>query len=210
MPPVVSPRLARLGRIELALVVALGAANVASELLPGTKTAVVAAGVVLWIVVLAAHLRADRGALRGWGLRADTLGRAAVPALLVGVPLLAAMAGWGAAAGRFPPPRGFVLILLLYPVWGVVQQFLLEAILWSNLAARLPRGAAQPLAAALFALSHLPDWPLAALTFPFALLTIEHYRRWPNLWVLGVAQGLLGTFAYYFLLGRNPLIALLP
>ena len=57
--------------------------------------------------------------------------------------------------------------------------------------------------------SHAPDWPIMALTLPVGLLSIEHYRRWPNLWVLGTAHALLGTFAYYFLLGRDPLAPLL-
>lgn len=203
------PSAAGLARLELPLAIALGAANVVSELVPGSKTPVVALGAALWVALLAARVRVDRGVVRRWGLRADTLRAAAVPAAAVVLPLLAALAAWGWHAGRVPPPRGFLLIVAAYPLWGIVQQFLLQAVVWTHLSARWPRALAQPLAAALFALSHAPDWPVAALTLPVGLAAIEHYRRWPNLWVLGTAHALLGTFAFYFLLGRDPLAPLL-
>jgi hypothetical protein len=162
-----------------------------------------------WLTLVAAHLRADRSILRRWGLRTDNTRAACVPAALVAAPLLALLTAWGYHAGHIPPPRGFLPIVLLYPVWGIAQQFLLQGIVWSNLSARLPRAVAQPLAAVLFSLAHAPDWPVMALTLPLGLATIEHYRRWPNLWVLGTAHALLGTFAFYFLLGRDPLAPLL-
>jgi uncharacterized protein len=195
-------------RFELPLVLFLGAANVVSEFVPGSKAPLVLVGVAAWAALIVAHLRADRGAWRRWGFRRDNLRQAAVPAALAVFPLLAAFTLWGVRTGHFPPPRGFLSIVLVYPAWGIAQQFLLQAIVWSNLSSRMPRAAAQPLAAALFALSHAPDWPIMALTFPAGLLTTEHYRRWPNLWVLGTAHALLGTFAFYFLLGRDPLALL--
>lgn len=203
------PTTAALGRLELGLVLVLGVANVAAETVAGIKTPLVVIGVAAWALLVTAHVRNDPTVVRRWGLRLDNLGRAALPAALVTVPLLLAFVLWGVHAGHFPPPRGFVAILLLYPVWGIAQQFLLEAVLFSSLSARLPRAAAQPLAAVLFSLAHAPDLPLMALTLPAGLLFTEHYRRWPNLWVLGTAQALLGTFAFYFLLGRDPLALLL-
>ena len=200
---------ATIARFELPLALFLGVANVVSEFVPGSKAPLVLVGAVAWLSLVAAHVRADRTILRRWGLRVDTLRAAALPAAAVAVPLLVALTVWGYLAGRIPPPRGFLSIVLVYPAWGIAQQFLLQAIVWSNLSARLPRGVAQPLAAALFAASHAPDWPIMALTLPVGLAAIEHYRRWPNLWVLGTAHALLGTFAFYFLLGRDPLAPLL-
>jgi len=199
---------ARVSRFELPLVLLLGAANVASEMVPGAKFPVVLIGVAAWVALIAAHLRADSTVLHGWGLRVDNLRQAALPAAVVVVPLLVASTAWAWHAGHLPPPRGFWLIVFAYPAWGIAQQFLLQAILWSNLSTRLPRAAAQVLAAALFSLSHAPDLAVMALTFPAGLACIEHYRRWPNLWVLGIAHGLLGTFAFYFLFGRDPLALL--
>jgi hypothetical protein len=203
------PATATVARFELPLALFLGVANVVSEFVPGSKGPLVMIGAAAWLALVAAHVHVDRTILRRWGLRADNVRAAAIPAAAVAVPLLAALTVWGYLAGRIPPPRGFLSIVLVYPAWGIAQQFLLQAIVWSNLSARLPRAAAQPLAAALFSLSHLPDWPIVALTLPVGLLSIEHYRRWPNLWVLGTAHALLGTFAFYFLLGRDPLAPLL-
>jgi len=113
------------------------------------------------------------------------------------------MVAYGSAQGRLPPPRTFWLILALYPLWGLVQQFLLGALLARNLREFLPPAAVVPAAALLFGLAHAPDWTLSALAFAAALVWIPIYLWRPNLWVLGISHGMLGALAYYAVLGRD-------
>ncbi|MFH1176195.1 MAG: CPBP family intramembrane glutamic endopeptidase [Acidobacteriota bacterium] len=199
----------RRGAIELALVVACGAANVFFETVAPAKTAFVLVALLVWGAYLGARLRATPVLLRDWGLRTDT----AMPALRVTatatLPALVALVGYAFTAGHFPPPRGFWIILLIYPAWGIAQQFLLNAMLASNLRRFLPGSVALLLAAVLFSLSHAPDLPVMALTLPVALLWAWIYARWPNLWVLGIAHGIIGTVVFYGVLGRDPLAAFL-
>jgi membrane protease YdiL (CAAX protease family) len=195
--------------LELGLLLGLGAGNVAVELLGLPKTPLVVGGAGLWAIYLAAGLRRDRGALRRWGLRVDTLGPASRDAAIVTLPLAAAMAAYGFARGHLPPPPGFWSILALYPVWGLAQNFLLNAILARNLRTILPERLVVVLATLLFSLSHAPDLELMALTLLVAPIWLVLYRRNPNLWVLGVAHGLLGTLAFFAVLGRNVLQTLL-
>lgn len=198
------------GRLELGLVLALGGANVATELLGWGKTLVVGAGVAVWGVYLGMRVRRQPGVAREWGFQTDNLAGAL---RTVGPPTAAAaaaMIGTAWRLGNLPPPGGFWALLLLYPVWGLAQQFLLNVALARNLASVMPAGAAVLLAAALFAASHAPDWPVAALTLPAGVVWAWLYRRQPNLWVLGVAHALLGALAFTAVLGRDPLGALLP
>lgn len=196
-------------RLELGLLLGLGAGNVAVDLFGLPKTPLVVVGVGLWTICLAARLRRDPGALRRWGLRADTLRPAAREAAAVTLPRAAAMTAFGFARGHLPPPPGFWLILGLYPAWGLAQNFLLNAMLARNLRTVLPERLVVALSALLFSLSHAPDFQVMALTLLVAPVWLVLYRRHPNLWVLGVAHGVLGTLAFFAVLGRDVLQALL-
>ena len=195
-------------RLELGLLLGLGAGNVAVDVFSLPKAPLVVAGVALWLCWLAVRLRREPGALREWGLRTDNLGPAAREAALVTLPLAAAMVVFGFAVGRLPPPAGFWLILALYPAWGLAQNFLLNAMLARNLRARLSEPAVVAVSTLLFSASHVPDLPIMGLTLLIAPIWLVLYRRHPNLWVLGVAHGLLGTLAFTAVLGRDVLASL--
>jgi membrane protease YdiL (CAAX protease family) len=48
------------------------------------------------------------------------------------------------------------------------------------------------LAGVLFATAHMPNLPLAAATLVWGIVSCALFRRYHNLWMLGLAQGLLG------------------
>jgi membrane protease YdiL (CAAX protease family) len=194
--------------LELGLLLGLGAGNVAVELFGLPKTPLVVGGVALWAIYLAAQVRRKPDVLRRWGLRADTLKPAAREAAAITLPLAGIMVAYGFARGHLPPPPGFWLILALYPAWGLAQNFLLNAMLARNLRTVMSESPAVALATLLFSLSHAPDLEIMALTLFVAPIWLVLYRRHPNLWVLGVAHGLLGTLAFFALLGRDVLGAL--
>ena len=194
--------------VELALLLGLGAGNVAVDVFGLPKTPLVVGGAVLWAICLAVRVHREPALPRAWGLRLDNLRPAAREAAFVTLPLAALMIVFGFAAGRLPPPPGFWLVLALYPAWGLAQNFLLNAMLARNLRTRLPEPLVVAVATLLFSASHAPDLPIMALTLPIAPVWLVLYRRHPNLWVLGVAHGLLGTLAFFALLGRDVLAAL--
>jgi hypothetical protein len=195
--------------LELGLLLGLGTGNVAVDLFGLPKTPLIVGGLALWVVYLAARLRRDPGALHAWGLRTDNLRPAAREAAAVTVPVAGVMVVYGLARSHLPPPSGFWVILGLYPVWGLAQTFLLNAMLARNLRTVLPERLVVALASVLFSLSHAPDLEIMALTLLVAPVWLVLYRRHPNLWVLGVAHGLLGTLAFFAVLGRDVFAALI-
>jgi membrane protease YdiL (CAAX protease family) len=195
--------------VELTLVIACGVGNLLFESVFHAKTAFVIVAGAIWLGYVLWRWRDDPTVLRTWGLRRDNLSAAGKAALAVTAPLVICCVAYGFAIGNFPPPWGFWLILLVYPAWGTAQQFLLNAMLARNLAAFLPRWAVVVLSAALFAASHAPDLPVVALTLPAGALWVLMYRRWPNLWALGIAHAVIGTVVFYGVLGRDPLALLL-
>jgi Type II CAAX prenyl endopeptidase Rce1-like len=80
-----------------------------------------------------------------------------------------------------------------YVLWTIYQQFLLQDYFMDRLLRLIPsETAAVTLAGTLFALAHLPNLALTAATLVWGILSCALFRRYRNLWALGLAQGLLG------------------
>jgi len=80
-----------------------------------------------------------------------------------------------------------------YILWTLYQQFLLNDYFMPRLTRLLPsEGAAVGLAAVLFAMAHLPNLPLTTVTLVWGAISCALFRRYRNLYALGLAQGLLG------------------
>jgi len=80
-----------------------------------------------------------------------------------------------------------------YILWTLYQQFLMNDLFMPRLTRLLAsESAAVALAAVLFAAAHLPNLPLTAATLIWGAVSCALFRRYRNLYALGLAQGLLG------------------
>ncbi|MGB8833723.1 MAG: CPBP family intramembrane glutamic endopeptidase, partial [Candidatus Sulfotelmatobacter sp.] len=78
-------------------------------------------------------------------------------------------------------------------LWTIYQQFLLQDLFMDRLLRLVSSPAsAVTLAGTLFALAHLPNLVLSAATLAWGIICCALFRRYHNLWMLGLAQGLLG------------------
>lgn len=102
--------------------------------------------------------------------------------VLIGIPLRFAGAGY-----RLPLSQS-----LLYMAWSLAQQFILQCLFFVRLESLLGSRRAVLAAAGLFAVVHLPSPLLALLSFCGGMLFCELFRRWRNLYPLGIIHGALG------------------
>jgi hypothetical protein len=80
-----------------------------------------------------------------------------------------------------------------YILWTIFQQFLLNDYFMPRLTRLLAsENAAVGLAAVLFAAAHLPNLPLTGATLLWGAISCALFRRYRNLYALGLAQGVLG------------------
>ncbi len=80
-----------------------------------------------------------------------------------------------------------------YVLWTLYQQFLLNDYFMPRMTRLLSSAdRAVGLAAVLFATAHLPNLPLTAATLAWGAISCGLFRRYHNIYVLGLAQGLLG------------------
>ena len=192
---------------ELLAVVATGLLHIAAWhfSLEAPFIALAACG---WIAFVCVRLRKNPGILADWGLGRAGLARAFRATTFLAAPVIAGMAVFAIARrGTLAFPVAGWLVLALYPVWGLVQQFLVQAMIVRNLRrSRLrPNYALTLLAgAALFSLAHFPNVWLMLGTFALGLVFIPFYLRYRNLWPLGLWHGCLGALFYLWVLGRDP------
>jgi Type II CAAX prenyl endopeptidase Rce1-like len=80
-----------------------------------------------------------------------------------------------------------------YVLWTIYQQFLLNDYFFPRLERILgSEPAAIGLSGVLFAAAHLPNLWLTVVTLFWGSVSCALFRRYRNLWALGLAQGLLG------------------
>jgi membrane protease YdiL (CAAX protease family) len=114
----------------------------------------------------------------------------------VAIPLLAVLSGHPVPAN---PDWPKVKNLWPYVVWALGQQFLLQSFFYVRFESLLGARAAVLVSSVLFALLHLPNLPLTAMTVIGGLFFTEMFRAYRSLYPLGIAHALMGiAIAYSF------------
>lgn len=191
---------------EIVAVVATGALHLLLRS-RGVNGLFIALASVFWAVYIARHVRQDATAWTRWGFRIDNLPSAFKGPTVLFVLASSAMGIYGVSAGTLVWHWHVLLLLVLYPLWGILQQFLVQALVVANLAKLAPRHGrtlAIPIGAVLFGAVHYPSPWLMLATGGLGCFFIPWYLRYRNLWPLGLYHGWLGTFFYLWVLGRDP------
>lgn len=144
-------------------------------------------------ITVSGHRRRGESA-HDLGFRLDNLESSARLVFSYVAPLVLVMVGIGLALDlhrELPIERLWTRVALM-PLFGVVQQYGLLGFFYRRFQEALPGRWAPILASALvFAFLHAPNTPLMVMTLAVSLGACVLYRRATNLWVLGLAHGLL-------------------
>ena len=150
---------------------------------------------IVLVVGLAVWSHKRRGeTARDLGFRLDNLVPAAKKVFAFVGPLIVVILLVGAALGTFRvlAREEFLARLVILPLFGLAQQYLLLGFYLRRYEEALPSYSLAVLATALtFSLLHAPNAFLMVGTFFAGLGSCWLYRRAKNLWVLGLAHGLL-------------------
>jgi len=190
---------------EIAAVISTGAVYLVFENALNLKLPFLVVCVLGWGIYAGRRLR-DPQTRRDWGIRSDTLAPSAIACGIFYGVVAGAILAWRAWKGWIEIPPSTAIVFLVYPVWGLCQQFFVQSLVAGNLdRIGVPRLAIVPVAAILFGLAHWPDWELMGLCAGAGLAWTSIFLRFPNLIPIALTHAWLGTLTYLMVLERNPL-----
>ncbi len=144
-------------------------------------------------LVLLSHLvRHERAGELGFGTRNFGNCLRAIGPVLAGLDYM--MIGLRDCCSE-PYDLGFVQAVesfVVYLPWGLFQQYLINGYFLKRFEMGLSRRPARILTSALFCVVHTPNWFLMLVTPVAASAAIGVYRRYGNLYFLGLAHAALG------------------
>ncbi len=162
-----------------------------------------------WVFYIILRIRGRPQLIHSWGFSSKNLKKTFLIVLPVTGLAVTGAVIYGFVSGTVLIHWHMWVIFLLYPAWGVVQQFLLVVLVAGNLD-RMSRGKFPRLlivlpTAALFSIVHIPVPVLMVMTFLMGCFTTAMYLRYRSVWALGVFHGLFATALYFFVMGQDPL-----
>jgi hypothetical protein len=168
----------------------------------------VVVAVVAWSSYVYARTRREPDVLARWGFRRENFAPSFIAVSAAGAAGIAGMALIAISRGQLRLHGHMLIAFVLYPIWGTIQQFLVQGLVAANL--ERTRGPwRQPalislICAAIFAVVHAPGREIMLGTFLLGCVFTPVYLRWHNLWPLGMYHGWLGILFYFWVRGFNP------
>ena len=176
----------------------------------GIKLPFILAVILFWSFYIFRRWKQDRSVLKHWGFRLDNFKEVLVLVLPYALIALGSFFIIGFWQGSLNLKWYILILLIIYPVWGLFQHFLTMALVAGNLAEykdhSLPTMIPILSASLLFSLIHFPDRFLMIGTFLLALFYAFIYLKKRNLYVLGIFHGFLGSLFYYTVVNRDPFL----
>ena len=162
----------------------------------------------IWCGYIIFRIFRDRRVINDWGFGFVGFG-SSVKIILIPAMIMTLLSIWyGTSQDQLIFNWHIIPIMVLYPLWGTVQQFLIISLFGGNLAQiekpRISLVVIIGLTSTLFSVVHYPSTQLIGATFLLAIFYMLIFLRFKNLWALGLFHGWLGCIFYFFVLGRDP------
>lgn len=166
--------------------------------------------IVGWFTYIIYRQRTTKNILSYWGFRTDNFKSVFLLLLPFGLVSVITFFIVGYVQDTLNITWHILPILIIYPLWGTMQQFLMIGLIAGNLhdLDNSPFSKLQIILinAALFSVVHYPNYWLVIGTFILALLYGWIYLKSRNVFVLGIFHGWLGGLFYYTVVNRDPFI----
>ncbi|NRB83720.1 MAG: CPBP family intramembrane metalloprotease [Winogradskyella sp.] len=164
--------------------------------------------IILWSAYVFFRFKKDKHALKDWGFRTDNF--KSISKFLLPFVVISMILFWviGYLQGTINLTWHIIPLLITYPIWGSIQQFLTIALLAGNLkdlkAAKINKTLIIFITAVFFSIIHYPVGWLMAGTFVLALFYGYIYLKVKNIYALGMVHGWLGAIFYYTVVNQDP------
>ncbi|MDD7888185.1 CPBP family intramembrane glutamic endopeptidase [Flavivirga sp. 57AJ16] len=162
----------------------------------------------LWILYIIFRYKVEKNVMMYWGFRTDNF-KYALRLMMPFVIVLAMLfLGIGYYQNTINITWHILPLLIVYPIWGSIQQFLIIGLVVGNLNdlnhKKISKGFIIFITALLFSVIHFPSTWLMIGTYVLALFYGYVYLKEKNIYVMGVFHGWLGALFYYTVVNKDP------
>jgi len=164
--------------------------------------------IILWSTYVYYRYRKDKAALKDWGFRWDNFKSVLSlvwPFVMLSITVFFVI---GYVQGTINMTWHILPLLITYPIWGGIQQFLTIGLIAGNLdgfkSVKFNRTLIIFVTAIMFSIVHYPSVWLMVGTFVLALFYGYIYLKAKNIYVLGLFHGWLGALFYYTVVNQDP------
>lgn len=167
---------------------------------------------LFWLIYIISKFRANPESIRQWGIQKQNFKRSFLFLLPFFIICIVGTGLFGYFSGAYLLNWHILPIFMMYPLWGLIQQFIVAGVISGNLKAIKNPGFNNfqiiLFTSILFSLVHYPDGFLMLFTFVMQWIFTTAFLRWKNIWPLGLYHGWIATFLLYYVLGRDLLVEL--
>ena len=172
------------------------------------KLIFIVVAILFWSGYVMVQVRRNQSSLREWGFTAKNFWKSFMIISPVALICIGGMMLYADSNNTVLLNPHIIPILILYPLWGFIQQFLVVGLVAGNLKDLHSRKVPLPLivlvTSVLFSLVHYPSTLLMIATFLLAIFYTIIYLRYRNLFSLGLFHGWLGCSFMFYVLNRDP------
>ena len=161
-----------------------------------------------WLLYIIYRHKIEKGIIRYWGFRTDNFISVLKLMMPFGIISIILFLGIGYYQNTINITWHILPLLITYPIWGSIQQFLIIGLIAGNLNdlnnKKLSKGLVIFITAILFSVVHFPSIWLMIGTFILALFYGYVYLKEKNIYAMGALHGWLGALFYYTVVNRDP------
>jgi membrane protease YdiL (CAAX protease family) len=168
----------------------------------------VVVSILAWSAYVIYRYKKDKYVLKDWGFRWDNFKsvlKLMLPFAIISIVLFFIV---GYMQSTINMTWHIIPLLITYPIWGSIQQFLTIGLLAGNLnefkSVKLNKALIIFMTSVFFSIVHYPSVWLMIGTFILALFYGYVYLKAKNIYVLGLFHGWLGALFYYTVVNQDP------
>lgn len=169
---------------------------------------------ILWIIYVYKRYQKDHTILISWGFQKKNFRQSFLFIFPFAVLSITGILIYGFLNHADILNWHMIPIFLLYPVWGLIQQFMIIGLIAGNLKElrniTFKNYQIILFTSLLFSLVHYPSVFLMIFTFFIEVVFIFTYLKWRNLWSLGLYHGVIACLLLFYVLERDMWLELWP
>jgi len=186
--------------LEIIAVMLTGVGKIVFTNFLNQKLIFVVVTVLFWAGYIIIRISANKDLIKYWGLSRSNIHATLKIAGTIGIIFIILFIFYGILISDAQPGWSILLILLTYPIWGMIQQFLVMSLFAGNLrdlkGVKINYYVILVVTGILFSMVHYPSVPLIVATFVMAIFYAIIFLKYRNIIPLGFFHGILGGLFY--------------